>query len=52
MYLKSFIDKLQGFIEQVYKVDTAVIAAFYPEWLERGKGSVNYLEYAGVSDRR
>lgn len=43
MYLKSFIDKLQGFIEQVYKVDTAVIAAFYPEWLERGKGSVNYL---------
>lgn len=28
---------------QVYKVDTAVIAAFYPEWLERGKGAVNYL---------
>lgn len=43
MYLKSFIDKLHGFIEQVYKVDTAVIAAFYPEWLERGKGAVNYL---------
>ena len=25
------------------KVDTAVIAAFYPEWLTRGKGAVNYL---------
>ncbi|WP_312690815.1 hydrogenase 2 large subunit [Kosakonia sp.] len=43
MYLKSFIDRLQGFIEQVYKVDTAVIAAFYPQWLELGKGGVNYL---------
>lgn len=43
MYLKSFIDRLQGFIEQVYKVDTAVIAAFYPEWLSLGKGAVNYL---------
>ncbi|UDJ83195.1 hydrogenase 2 large subunit [Kosakonia oryzae] len=43
MYLKSFIDRLEGFIEQVYKVDTAVIAAFYPEWLSIGKGAVNYL---------
>ncbi len=33
MYIKSFIDKLSDFVEQVYKVDTAVIAAFYPEWL-------------------
>ena len=43
MYIKSFIDKLSDFVEQVYKVDTAVIAAFYPEWLERGRGAVNYL---------
>lgn len=43
MYIKSFIDKLSDFVEQVYKVDTAVIAAFYPEWLTRGKGAVNYL---------
>lgn len=43
MYIKSFIDKLGDFIEQVYKVDTAVIAAFYPEWLEQGRGAVNYL---------
>jgi len=43
MYIKSFIDRLQDFVEQVYKVDTAVIAAFYPDWLTRGKGAVNYL---------
>ncbi len=43
MYVKSFIDRLGDFVEQVYKVDTAVIAAFYPEWLEMGKGAVNYL---------
>ncbi|MBK5075005.1 hydrogenase 2 large subunit [Budviciaceae bacterium CWB-B4] len=43
MYIKSFIDRLNDFVQQVYKVDTAVIAAFYPEWLELGKGAVNYL---------
>lgn len=43
MYVKSFIDRLGDFIEQVYKVDTAVIAAHYPEWLDLGKGSQNYL---------
>ncbi len=30
MYIKSFIDKLSDFVEQVYKVDTAVIAAYSP----------------------
>lgn len=43
MYIKSFIDKLGDFIEQVYKIDTAVIAAYYPEWLAQGQGAVNYL---------
>ncbi|MEY1423217.1 hydrogenase 2 large subunit [Morganella morganii] len=43
MYIKSFIDKLNDFVEQVYKIDTAVIAAFYPQWFETGQGAVNYL---------
>lgn len=43
MYLKSFIDKLGDFIEQVYLVDSAVIAAHYPQWLEMGKGADCYL---------
>lgn len=43
MYLKSFIDRLGDFIEQVYLVDTAIIAAHYPQWLEMGKGADCYL---------
>jgi hydrogenase large subunit len=30
LYVKSFIDRLGEFIEQVYKVDAAIIAAHYP----------------------
>lgn len=43
MLLKSLIDRLGDFIEQVYKVDTAVITAHYPEWLTLGKGADHYL---------
>ncbi|MCK9174839.1 MAG: hydrogenase 2 large subunit [Desulforhopalus sp.] len=43
LLLKTFIDKLDDFVEQVYKPDVAIIAAFYPEWLEIGAGIVNYL---------
>ncbi|AIA70185.1 hydrogenase-2 large subunit [Pectobacterium atrosepticum SCRI1043] len=43
MYLKSFIDRLGDFIEQVYLVDTAVIAAHYPEWFTMGRGADCYL---------
>lgn len=43
MYIKFFIDKLSDFVEQVYKVDIVVIVVFYLEWLECGKGVVNYL---------
>ncbi|AWS50671.1 MULTISPECIES: hydrogenase 2 large subunit [Providencia] len=43
MYVKSFIDRLGDFIEQVYKIDAAVIAAGYPEWLEVGQGAKHYM---------
>lgn len=43
MYVKACIDRLSDFINQVYKVDTAVIAAYYPEWLNYGETSGNYL---------
>ena len=43
MYVKSFIDRLGEFIEQVYKVDAAIIAAHYPEWLALGQGAKHYL---------
>lgn len=43
MYIKSFIDQLDEFIEQVYKVDVAIVAAHYPEWLSIGEGVTNYM---------
>ncbi len=43
MYIKSFIDQLDEFIEQVYKIDVAIVAAHYPEWLSIGEGVTNYL---------
>ena len=43
MFVKACIDRLTDFINQVYKVDAAVFAAYYPEWLSLGKTSGNYL---------
>jgi hydrogenase large subunit len=43
MLLKEYIDRLDDFIQNVYKLDVAIVAAYYPEWLEVGKGVTNYL---------
>ena len=43
MFVKACIDRLGDFINQVYKIDAAVFAAFYPEWFSLGKTSGNYL---------
>lgn len=43
MYVKSFIDRLGDFVEQVYKIDAALFAASYPEWLTLGKAADHYL---------
>ena len=43
MFVKSCIDRLNDFVTQVYRVDAAIIAACYPEWLNLGKTSGNYL---------
>ena len=43
MFVKSCIDRLNDFVAQVYRVDAAIIAAYYPEWLNLGKTSGNYL---------
>ena len=43
MYVEMFIERLGEFIEQVYKVDAAIIAANYPEWLSLGEGAKHYL---------
>lgn len=42
-YLKTQMDEVRDFVEQVYMVDVATIAAMYPEWCSLGKGNGNYL---------
>ena len=41
--VKEAIDELKQFITEVYTIDVAAVAAFYPEWTKIGKGVVNYL---------
>ncbi|MCK6551206.1 nickel-dependent hydrogenase large subunit [Myxococcota bacterium] len=41
--IKTAIDELEQFVHQVYNVDVAAVAAFYPEWTKQGRGVVNYL---------
>src|SRR5438552_18337909 len=36
--IKEAIDELKQFVLQVYNVDVAAVAAFYPEWTAIGKG--------------
>ncbi len=48
LLIKKYIDRLQGFIENVYKPDAALLAAFYPQWLELGSGITNYLAVPGI----
>ncbi|MCE9573112.1 MAG: nickel-dependent hydrogenase large subunit [Deltaproteobacteria bacterium] len=43
LLVKEAIDELKAFITQVYTVDVAAVAAFYPEWTQIGKGVINYL---------
>lgn len=41
--VKEAIDELKVFVREVYNVDVAAVAAFYPEWTGIGKGVTNYL---------
>ncbi len=42
-YIKTLIDKVGDFVENVLLVDTAAVAAFYADWTQIGKGVTNYL---------
>ena len=42
-YIKTLMDEVRDFIQQVYMVDVATIGALYPEWCSYGKGDGNYL---------
>ena len=42
-YIKTQMDEVRDFVEQVYMTDVAAIGAMYPEWCTYGKGNGNYL---------
>jgi hydrogenase large subunit len=41
--IKEHIEAVKNFVNQVYLVDVAAVAAFYPEWTTIGRGVTNYL---------
>ncbi len=41
--IKDLLTEVAAFIQQVYLVDVAAVAAHYPDWLGYGKGVTNYL---------
>jgi len=41
--IKTLIDELGTFVNEVYMVDVAAIGAFYSDWTTYGKGVTNYL---------
>ena len=41
--IKTLIDELGTFVNEVYMVDVAAIGAFYADWTAYGKGVTNYL---------
>ena len=43
--VKSVLDKMRIFVEQVYVPDTLAIAGFYKDWFYRGEGLGNFLVY-------
>lgn len=41
--IKSTIEKMQAFVDQVYVPDTLAIAGFYKDWFAKGEGLGNFM---------
>ncbi|MGC3997074.1 MAG: nickel-dependent hydrogenase large subunit [Anaeromyxobacter sp.] len=41
--VKTLLEEVRTFVQQVYFPDVAAIAGFYPDWLSYGAGVTNYL---------
>ena len=41
--MKSLLEKIVSFVQNVYVPDVCAIAGFYPEWFSYGAGVTNYL---------
>jgi hydrogenase large subunit len=43
--VQTVIDKMRGFVDQVYVPDTLAVAGFYKDWFFRGEGLGNFLVF-------
>ncbi len=43
VYIKTLIDELSDFVNNVYFVDVCAVGAFYADWTKYGAGVLNYL---------
>jgi hydrogenase large subunit len=53
--VKTIIDSMRAFVDQVYVPDTLAIASFYKDWFARGEGVGNFMTFgdfpaAGTDD--
>jgi hydrogenase large subunit len=49
--IKSIIQKMRDFVDQVYVPDTLAIASFYKDWFERGEGVGNFMTYGDFPEK-
>ena len=48
--VRSIIQQMQAFVDQVYLPDTLAIAGFYKDWFARGEGVGNFLTVGDFPD--
>lgn len=48
--VKALLNDIRAFVENVMEEDLFIIAKYYPEYLEIGKGHENYLSYGVFTD--
>ncbi len=46
--VKSVIDNMRAFVDQVYLPDTLAIASFYKDWFKQGEGLGNFMTYGDL----
>lgn len=46
--IRTIIEQMQTFVQNVYLPDTLAIASFYPDWFKRGEGVGHFLTYGDL----
>ncbi len=49
--VKTVIERMQAFVDQVYLPDTLAIASFYKDWFARGEGVGNFLTFGDFPEK-